>query len=104
MGKIELTDSGMDVIIKMSDGNPGCLSFLMDLASKDTMLFCSVALKLDSAELYGSEVYMLWNDCCGRDTDKTVRMIKSLDNETLRSYVVDRGYGAKYVEAESSKS
>lgn len=102
MGKLQLTDSGFDILMKMSDGNPGCLTFLMELAHKDSMLLCSVALKLDSAELYGSEVYMLWNDCCDRDIDKTVRMIKKLDYKTLRSYVVDRGYGAKYVEAESS--
>jgi hypothetical protein len=85
----------------MSDGNPGCLSFLFEVIKRENVnVFCEMVVKLDTSELYGSLVYMLWNDCCNRDTQKTIRMINKLDSETLRSYVVDKGRGTKYVEEE----
>lgn len=31
MSRIELTDSAMDVFMKMSDGNPGAISAMMDI-------------------------------------------------------------------------
>lgn len=31
MSRLELTDSGMDVIIKMSDGNPGAVTAMMSI-------------------------------------------------------------------------
>lgn len=102
MSKLDLADSAQTILIKMSEGNPGALSFLLDLfTEKGPMDFCQVCLKLDGAELYGSHIYMLWNDCCNRDLDKTFRMITNIrDLNELRSYVVDKGYGTKYEEVE----
>ena len=104
MNRLSLLDDGQTILMKMSDGNQGCLSFLMMVIERESIdVFCEIVLKLDSAELYGSLIYMLWNDCCDRDTQKTIRMIRKLDRETLRSYVVDKGYGTKYVEEEEDK-
>lgn len=94
--KIELTDDLMTIITKMSEGNPGCLHFLFEVLGISSEDLFDIALRLDSAELYGSLIYMLWNDCCDRDVAKTVRMIRNLDRDTLRSYVVDKGRGTKY--------
>jgi len=35
MSRIKITDNGMEVLMKMSDGNPGCLTFLMQLFDDD---------------------------------------------------------------------
>ena len=96
--KLELQDNAQTIIMKMGDGNPGAFTFLLDLLSKKGVMdFCQICLKLDSAELYGPHIYMLWSDCCDRDLDKTCKMITSIrDINELRSYVVDRGYGKKY--------
>lgn len=103
MNRLSLLDDGQNILMKMSDGNVGCLSFLIEVIEKEGInVFCEITLRLDSAELYGSLIYMLWNDCCDRDTQKTIRMIKNLDRETLRSYVVDKGYGTKYIEPKES--
>lgn len=97
--KLSLFDKPEEIFIKMSEGNPGCLTFLMEVAKKkDGNLFIEICMRLDVAGLYGSHAYMLWNDCCGRDTEKTIRMIKSLEKDELRSYVVDKGRGEIYEE------
>lgn len=65
------TDTIEDAIIKMSDGNPGCLSFLAGLLkeSRHGGIFggASYLFVLDRLGIYGSRAYMLWNDCCRRD-------------------------------------
>ena len=101
MNRLTLSDNLQTILEKMSDGNPGCLSFLLEVIKRENVdVFCEMVVKLDISELYGSLIYMLWNDCCNRDTQKTIRMINKLDILTLRSYVVDKGRGTKYVEEE----
>lgn len=73
MAKIDLNDSIMDIVMKMAEGNPGALTFIMELmkhqqsAGIDGMV---LLLHLDDIGLYGSPLYMLWNDCCDRDLGK----------------------------------
>lgn len=77
MSRIELTDNLMDVFIKMSEGNPGALTALMDVHSKaeeidpqGAMGGLGTILLLDTWEIYGSSIYILWNDKCDRDVRK----------------------------------
>ena len=78
MGKLQLTDSTMDIAIKMSEGNPGAMHTIMELlqeVNKD-IVNMGVILFLDSPlELYGSRLYQLWNDCCGRDIQKVINIV-----------------------------
>lgn len=101
MNKIKLSDNVLSCLTKMSDGNPGCLEFLMDVfKTQNVETFYEMIIRLDNAELYGQFIYMLWNDCCVRDTYKTIRMIRRLDVDTLRSYVSDTRRGRRYFEDE----
>lgn len=100
MNKLELNDNVLSCLTKMSEGNPGCLEFLMDIFKKENIdTFYEMVIKLDNSELYGKFIYMLWNDCCYRDTYKTIRMIRKLDVDTLRSYVSTERRG-RYFEDE----
>lgn len=78
MSRLKMTDSTMDIVIKMSDGNPGAMSTVMELlqeVNKDIRNI-GVILFLDSPlELYGSQLYQLWNDCCGRDIQKVIKIV-----------------------------
>jgi hypothetical protein len=74
MGKIELTDTVIDILTKMSEGNPGALTCLMEMMKKKDWYFPDMEplfyiLHLDELGLYGSQLYILWNDCCNRDLD-----------------------------------
>lgn len=69
--KIELSDSMQDVVVKMSEGNPGavrvCCELLKDGAQIDpdsALGGFGAILALDSLGLYGSKIWMLYKDVC----------------------------------------
>jgi len=81
MSKIGLNDSIMDVMVKMSDGNPGAITCLMDIMQKqdwyggaDSFI---MILSFDTLELYGSNLYILWSDCCDRDLVKLELVLRN---------------------------
>ena len=64
--KLELTDSLQDAITKLSERNPGAMSFLFEIIKhqgNNPIESFSEFLTIDSMHLYGSHLYMLWNDC-----------------------------------------
>ena len=70
MSRIKLTDTTRDMIIKMAEGNPGALTFLMEALNEDQMNMMNIILSADVLEIYGSKLYMLWNDACNREVSK----------------------------------
>ena len=69
--RIQLTDSVMDIVIKMSDGNPGavtvCMSLLTEAAKIDPDHFIpgiGQILSLDSIGIYEERIWMLYKDVC----------------------------------------
>ncbi len=84
MSRIGLNDNTTDVLSKMSEGNPGALSAMMEcLADKgktDPNAFMGglgVLLSLDTLEIYGSDIYVLWSDICDKDTVKFIASIRA---------------------------
>ena len=54
--------SAMDMIMIMSEGNPGAISVIMQMMN-DSRSFMDILL-CDSLDIRGSKLYMLYNDCC----------------------------------------
>lgn len=84
MSKIELTDTNMDVIVKMSEGNPGAITALMDVLHNSAeidpqgaMGGIGAILLLDTWEIYGSDIYVLWSDKCQRDCRKMLMIMRA---------------------------
>jgi len=84
MSRIKLSDSGVEAISKMSDGNPGSLTAMMELLKEgeviDPQAFTGglgKILLLDTFEIYGSSIYILWSDKCQRDTRKFVMLLRA---------------------------
>lgn len=81
MSKIQLMDSVMDVIVKMSEGNPGAATCLAEIMGKNDWHngtdSLAMILSLDTLGLYGSNLYMIWNDCCDRDLIKLELVIRN---------------------------
>lgn len=71
--RIKLKDSTQDAIIKLSDGNPGALTAMMELMKQKNNVFNILAL--DSFGIYGTDIYILWSDICDRDTEKMEAVI-----------------------------
>lgn len=64
-----------DMVVTMSEGNPGALTCMVNMLNYNPMALLDI-LFFDTMEIYGSKIYMLWNDCCGRDMDKFNKTIQ----------------------------
>ena len=76
MSKLNLTDSVEKIITKMSDGNPGAMNVLIIASQINPFGLFEIVLPLDELELYGSDIYQLWNDCCKRDISRVKEVLK----------------------------
>ena len=71
-------------MFKMSDGNPGALTTLMQIHEEnhkidpqDFMKGLGPILSLDSMGIYGTDIYVLYNDICDRHLPKMLAVIRS---------------------------
>ena len=83
MLKIKLSDTTKDVLVKMSEGNPGALSVLIRILNNpqiDPDSFMGpmgAILSLDTLELYGSNIWILYKDVCGESISKMLAVIRA---------------------------
>ena len=84
MSRVEITDTVSDMMVKMSDGNPGALTTMMVMLQESQAIDPQMALGglgtvmlLDTWEIYGSGIYVLYNDKCDRDLRKMVLLIRA---------------------------
>ena len=75
--KIKLTDSLLDIMMKMSGGNPGALRVLMEILECDEGLLR--ILDLDNMGIYGSQIWVGYKNHCGSDIEKLIELIKNRD-------------------------
>lgn len=84
MSKITLADNAMSAVVKMSEGNPGAMTALMEVIKcgeqvdpDDFMGGLGKILALDTLEIYGTNIYVLWNDICDRNTSKMIAVLRA---------------------------
>ena len=93
---IGLQDSFMQVVTKLSEGNPGALTVLMALLKRqDTDPPGLITmLDLDDMGMRGSQIWVAYKDHCGHDIEKLVELCRSRDQDMIDT--VNRmcgGYG-----------
>ena len=91
MEKIKADMSMMDIMVVMSEGNPGALTILMQMISNPGG-FLNV-LTCDSLEIRGSKLYMLWNDCCRRNYAKFERTLTMLRTGVFSQEEIEKNLG-----------
>lgn len=92
------------VSFDMCEGNPGALTFMMAAYSPNKNL--KELLKTESAfgrmrkfGITGAKLYMLWNDCCDRDTDKAIQIMRTNDIDDILKHInYEGGRGIPYEE------
>jgi len=84
MSRLTLTDNTMSMTLKMSDGNPGAVSAIMDIIEKHDAIDPQAAMgglgaimMLDTWEIYGTAIYVLYSDKCGRDVRKMLMIMRA---------------------------
>jgi len=102
MSKLRLEDSAMEIVSKMSDGNPGAMQALCDTIAQGTDIDpqgfpggLGAIMGLDSAGIYGTSVYILWADQCNRNTRDFVMLMRAnqlgfLSTKTLQRVAADQ--------------
>jgi len=81
--RITLEMSVMDVMVTMSEGNPGALRVCFDLfkngAAVDPEAWSPLAhlLDLDSMGIYGSKIWVLYKDVCGQNLVNMIALFRA---------------------------
>lgn len=102
--KLELKDNVNDMICKLAEGNPGALNTLFEIMNYyggNPYRYLEKFLLIDAMKLYGSHLYMLWNDCCDRNTKKVLKVIEeyqkeNITNDDINERIKNVGYGKSF--------
>lgn len=87
--RIKLSDTGISAITKLVDGNPGAIRALTELMkyrdaenpSGNGGFFAM--LNIDSAGIYGPDLWLLYKDVCDHDIKKMSNVLKLYEMGTL---------------------
>lgn len=102
MSKIELTDTPMDMLTKMSEGDPGALMAMMAIMQEHDAIDPQAAmgaigaiLLLDTWEIYGTEIYVLFSDKCNKDVRQLLMLMRAtqlgiFSNAKLKEMAADK--------------
>lgn len=114
MNRLKLDDNFLSAMLKMVDGNPGAMTAMMEIEGKDAKIDPDAAmsgfgplLALDSMGIYGTDIYVLWSDICGKETNKMLAVLRAvqlgyLSSDILRDACSRQDYsGRELVDVES---
>lgn len=85
-----MNQPNLEVIIYLAENNPGCIAFLKELEQFTGMYFMKYATILHDNKLTGSRAYMLWNDACDRDIEKTTDLLRDIFSGRLSMNTVNK--------------
>jgi len=81
----------------LAQGNPGAMAFIMEAFYLDTEKKAMDGFeRMYHAGIIGERLYMLWNDCCGRDTDMAIDIMVNKDITIIKEHVLNRGRGIPF--------
>ncbi len=89
-----------DIIIQMSEGNPGALSVLMKLNEHDTG-FLDI-LGLDDMNIRGSQIWVAYKDHCDENISGLIQCINNRDADMIQT--VNKNSGIKEMAVERGAS
>lgn len=89
--KITLDMNVIDMIMVMSEGNLDAASLLMEMMNTPES-FMDILL-CDTLDIRGSKLYMLHNDCCGRNNNKFKRTLSMFRNGVFSEQDIQNNLG-----------
>jgi len=90
---------GSMVIYYLANGNPGALKFCVLALDIDPSRALRGLSRMYKHGIVEDKLYMLWNDCCARDTKKTIDIMNTHSIEDIIRHInYDEGRGIPYEE------
>ena len=77
----------------IAENNPGALAFIIDAygfqpSSKSNPFIAEKAFsRMKNQGITGVDLYILWNDCCGRDTAKAIKIMCEKEIVEIRKHL-----------------
>lgn len=90
----------------LAEGNPGCLTFMMQAYFGTISPFKveRAFQRMQDNNIRGSKLYMLWNDCCDRNTVFAVLVMLNQPLESIINHInYEGGRGIPYTHEEIEK-
>ena len=89
------------VTFDICEGNPGALQFAMSAYNLVPVKAEWVFRRLRDNGITGTELYMLWNDCCGRDTYLALRIGNTAPIMEIKKHINrEEGRGIPFSQAD----
>lgn len=89
------------VTIDLCEGNPGALTFMKEAYDFSPFQAEVGFQRMASNGITGSKLYMLWNDCCDRNTEFAIGIMRYKDIADIREHInYENGYGISYLNEE----
>lgn len=93
-GQIKMGDL---VTYDLCEGNPGALRFMCEAYKLKPLKAEKGFARMRDYRISGDKLYMLWNDCCDRDTYAAIEMMCEAEIETIIKHInYENGYGIPY--------
>ena len=82
--KISLNDSFYDLVIKISEGNPGAITVISQMINDNPASMMNV-LSLDDMNMRGSQIWVAYKDYCGESIDLFMESVKKRDTQMVEA-------------------
>lgn len=87
----EAKDAFVGMMAYLADGNIGAIAFISDVldkCAKEKDEIAALALTRAKAfNIVGTKLYLLWNDCCNKDTDKAIRVLAEHSKDDIMDHL-----------------
>ena len=82
---IAFTEDITDTMAKMSEGNPGALTVLINAAKTlEPVKNVAFLMHLDDMNIRGAQIWVGYKDHCGQYLDKFVEKVESRDSDMVK--------------------
>lgn len=89
----------LDLVLLVSEGNPGAATFCMEAMHQENAAKYAIAAieRMKALDITGDKLYMVWNDCCNRDTEKTLTvMLEKSKDDLIKHLNYENGRGIPF--------
>ena len=94
----------MMVSFDICEGNPGALTFLIEAYKISPFKAEGSFRRMQDNDITGAKLYMLWNDCCNRETRLALRVMFDYPIEVIKRRInYENGYGIVFEEENSNE-